>query len=231
MFRTASASQIFRPVPHTVSVGEHIIINAAIEDVQLDNVVDILMFDTPGTDDWPYTPHRTWLIDSVIPALNRCAKKDAVIIFVPQDRKGQGWLKSLVVGDALQNAGWQLFRHIINLEEECDYLRPRSPFRNIYFFRRGTRPSQFGSPIKFKDILRAGKSQRTSEVAEFSPELIELCLSLFLVPGDIVMDPFAGSGAVAIACHKLGHSSISVDLDPDVARDIETRLRNVVDPS
>ncbi len=45
------------------------------------------------------------------------------------------------------------------------------------------------------------------------------------------MDPFAGSGAVALTCHKLGHSSISVELDPDVVRDIETRLRSRSDLS
>ncbi|MBT9132071.1 MAG: hypothetical protein DDT33_00581 [Firmicutes bacterium] len=226
MFRTASASQTFRPVSHTVSVGRHIIINAAIEDVQLENVADILMFDTPGTDDWSYTSHRTWLLDSVIPVLNRCAKKDAVIIFVPQDRKGQGWSKSLVVGELLQNTGWQLFRHMINIEEESDYNRSRSPFRNVYFFRRGTRPSQVDSLIKYRDILRAGKSLRVCEVAEFSPELVELCLSLFLIPGDTVMDPFAGSGAVALTCHRLGYSSISVELDPDVAQSIVIKLRD-----
>jgi site-specific DNA-methyltransferase (adenine-specific) len=33
-------------------------------------------------------------------------------------------------------------------------------------------------------------------------------------PGDLVVDPFAGSGTTAIACHRLGRSCITSEQDP-----------------
>ena len=34
-------------------------------------------------------------------------------------------------------------------------------------------------------------------------------------PGDLVVDPFAGSGTTAIACHRLGRSCVTCEQDPD----------------
>ena len=43
-------------------------------------------------------------------------------------------------------------------------------------------------------------------------------------PGEIVVDPFLGSGTTAVACKELGRSFIGCDLDQDAVRSAERRL-------
>jgi DNA modification methylase len=43
--------------------------------------------------------------------------------------------------------------------------------------------------------------------------LMEWCLG-FLPDARTILDPFAGSGTVAVACQRLGRQSISIELDP-----------------
>lgn len=42
--------------------------------------------------------------------------------------------------------------------------------------------------------------------------------------GDVVLDPFAGSGTVAAACKMLGRRSISIEIDEKYSDVIKTRL-------
>jgi site-specific DNA-methyltransferase (adenine-specific) len=41
--------------------------------------------------------------------------------------------------------------------------------------------------------------------------LMEWCLEKYSKPGDIVLDPFMGSGTTMVACKKLGREYIGID--------------------
>lgn len=59
------------------------------------------------------------------------------------------------------------------------------------------------------------------------PELIEIALVNSTKRGDLVLDPFAGSGSVMVACERLGRSARLIELDPrycDVIIDRYERL-------
>jgi hypothetical protein len=61
--------------------------------------------------------------------------------------------------------------------------------------------------------------------AGFSAEWVEQLLASWQIsPECIVLDPFAGSGTVAIACEKLGLSSIGVEAHPVVGRIGQAKL-------
>lgn len=45
--------------------------------------------------------------------------------------------------------------------------------------------------------------------------------------GDVVLDPFAGSGTTAVAAYRAGRQYIGIELDPTYARIAEERLRTV----
>lgn len=50
-------------------------------------------------------------------------------------------------------------------------------------------------------------------------------------PGDIVLDPFVGSGTTAAAAKRLGRAYVGVDLSPDYVKQSQERLARVVDES
>lgn len=54
--------------------------------------------------------------------------------------------------------------------------------------------------------------------------LMELCTD----PGDLVLDPFCGSGTTAAVAHKTGRDWISVELDQDIAERARQRIERVV---
>jgi site-specific DNA-methyltransferase (adenine-specific) len=58
-----------------------------------------------------------------------------------------------------------------------------------------------------------GASLREGHPAPFPPEIAERLIRMFSFAGDIVLDPFAGSGSTAIAAVRTGRNSISVEIE------------------
>ena len=55
------------------------------------------------------------------------------------------------------------------------------------------------------------------------PELIERCLRNSTRRGDLVLDPFAGSGSTLVACEASGRAARLLELDPRYADVIVAR--------
>lgn len=58
-----------------------------------------------------------------------------------------------------------------------------------------------------------GASLRDGHPAPFPSEIAERLIRMFSFAGDIVLDPFAGSGSTAVAAIQTGRNSISVEID------------------
>ncbi|HWB49998.1 MAG TPA: site-specific DNA-methyltransferase [Stellaceae bacterium] len=58
-----------------------------------------------------------------------------------------------------------------------------------------------------------GASLREGHPAPFPVELAERLIRMFSFAGDMVLDPFAGSGSTAVAAIRTGRNSISVEVD------------------
>ncbi len=61
--------------------------------------------------------------------------------------------------------------------------------------------------------------------APFPVELAERLIRMFSFVGDIVLDPFLGSGTTALAAWQAGRSSIGVEVDSDYIEKAERRFR------
>jgi site-specific DNA-methyltransferase (adenine-specific)/site-specific DNA-methyltransferase (cytosine-N4-specific) len=62
--------------------------------------------------------------------------------------------------------------------------------------------------------------------AVFPVELPKWFIKLFTQPGDIVLDPFVGSGTTALAAIQLNRKYVGIDVNPDY---IEISRKRVVD--
>jgi DNA modification methylase len=58
----------------------------------------------------------------------------------------------------------------------------------------------------------------------FPPELIERIIKLTTEKGDVVLDPFAGSGVVLAQAHHMGRKYIGFEINPDYAKMFERVL-------
>ena len=57
-------------------------------------------------------------------------------------------------------------------------------------------------------------------------ELIARALRNSSKPGDVILDPFGGSGSTLIACEQLGRSCYTMELDPRYCDVIVERWQN-----
>lgn len=57
--------------------------------------------------------------------------------------------------------------------------------------------------------------------------IVEAFLNLLTRPGDVVLDPFIGSGSTAVACKKLGRHFIGYDINPEYCESARNRVADV----
>lgn len=60
--------------------------------------------------------------------------------------------------------------------------------------------------------------------AVFPEKLVEPCVLAGSKPGDLVLDPFMGSGTVGVVCNRLGREFTGIELNPDYIKLAEERL-------
>jgi modification methylase len=66
---------------------------------------------------------------------------------------------------------------------------------------------------------------RTTHPAPYPVEIPRRLIRMFSFTGDVVVDPFAGTGSTALAAMGLGRSSISIEIDPEYLELAAKRLR------
>lgn len=85
-----------------------------------------------------------------------------------------------------------------------------------------------GSPISHKDPIYDIMKSSGIEHPGRHPEFIsEFFIKMLTDPGDIVLDPFVGSGATVTAAKKLGRKYIGLDISEDYVKLADMRLDTV----
>ncbi len=86
---------------------------------------------------------------------------------------------------------------------------------------------------KIPNVIRAGVQgiRRIIPQADEHPclkpvELMQFFIRLHTKPGDLVIDPFCGSGTTAVACRMMKRRCIGVELDPHWCRVAVDRVKN-----
>jgi adenine-specific DNA-methyltransferase len=79
----------------------------------------------------------------------------------------------------------------------------------------GKNPTDVWSIPKVTSGMNRSSKERTPHPAQFPEALIERAILACSRPGDLILDPFVGSGTTAVVASRLGRRCIGVDLRGD----------------
>ncbi|MEM1679559.1 MAG: site-specific DNA-methyltransferase, partial [Ignisphaera sp.] len=71
-------------------------------------------------------------------------------------------------------------------------------------------------------------AKRVGHPAPFPEELPYRCIQLYTFRGDVVLDPFAGSGTTCAVAAKLGRHFICIDIVEEYVKIAEERVRKIL---
>jgi len=120
------------------------------------------------------------------------------------------------------------------------WLSAKSPrIRDVHEYllvlgkKETSRPDQGRSTITRDEFLEATlstwyippeRAKKVGHPAPFPVELAERVIQLYTYEGDVVLDPFAGSGTTLVAAKKLRRGYVGYEIVPDYCRLIQKRL-------
>ncbi len=80
---------------------------------------------------------------------------------------------------------------------------------------------------EMQNILRIGRGKKMSDIhsAIFPDSLAKEIIKNFSNEGDIILDPFAGSGTTGVACKNLNRNYILIEKEPEYVKICEERLK------
>jgi site-specific DNA-methyltransferase (cytosine-N4-specific) len=151
----------------------------------------------------------------------------------PKDLIGIPWRLAF----ALQDAGWYLRSDVIwykpNCQPESVGDRPTRSHEHVFLFSKSERYRYFVDALagpngrRLRDVWHVNTAGvPEAHFATFPVELVEQCLLLATVAGDVVLDPFMGSGTTMLAAARLGRPSIGIDLNPAYVEIARRRLQD-----
>lgn len=128
---------------------------------------------------------------------------------------------------ALQDSGWYLRSEIIwrkpNCQPESVQDRPTREHEQVFMFAKSERYCYNIESVRGEngrrlrtvwDINTRPNKYANGHFATFPRELVSRCISLSSQEGDIVLDPFLGSGTTAIEAIKSGRRVVGIELNP-----------------
>jgi len=89
------------------------------------------------------------------------------------------------------------------------------------------------TPEEFKEFgmqiweLQSEKAKKVGHPAPFPVELATRIIKIGSFVGDIVFDPFFGSGTLGIACEQLGRRRIGIEINPEYCEIVKQRILNL----
>jgi adenine-specific DNA-methyltransferase len=136
----------------------------------------------------------------------RVLKRDAFAISF------YGWPKADRFFEAWKGAGFRVGGHIVfrkSYASKSTFLQYRH--EQAFLLIKG-RPDYPTAPPS--DVLDMGYSGNRLHPTQKPVAALKPLISAFSQPGELVLDPFAGSGSTLVAARELGRRFIGIELDP-----------------
>ena len=162
---------------------------------------------------------------------NRCARRGNKLKgYKEKDLIGIPWMLAF----ALRADGWYLRQDIIwnKPNPMPESVRDRCTKSHEYIFLLSKKQNYYFDVDAIKEPTRRKRSvwnvqtkpYRGSHFAVYPPELIEPCILAGSEEGDIVLDPFMGSGTTAMVAKSLGRHYMGCELHEDYGNLIQKRI-------
>jgi len=148
---------------------------------------------------------------------------------------------------ALRKDGWWLRQDIIwnkpnpmpeSVRDRCtkshEYIFLLTKKRDYYFDVDSIKiPTVDGEGMKRRKSVWEvqTKPYKDAHFAVYPPELIEPCIIAGSEKGDIILDPFMGSGTTAAVAKSLGRDYIGCELHEDYGKLIQKRIGEIQEPA
>lgn len=153
----------------------------------------------------------------------------------PKDLIGVPWRLAF----ALQAAGWYLRADVIwnkpNCQPESVKDRPTRSHEYVFLFSKSERylydPQAVRGPNdrNLRTVWDINtRAQKDPHVAMFPPELVERCIALGSAEGDVVLDPFVGSGTTGLVALDMRRRFVGIELNPRYVELARQRLNGSV---
>jgi adenine-specific DNA-methyltransferase len=134
-----------------------------------------------------------------------------------------GWNKVDVFFAAWKAAGFYPVGHLVFVKRYASKERYVAyTHESAYLLAKGN-PAK--PPMVLRDVLDWRYTGNERHPTEKPLLAMMLLVDAFSTPGDIVLDPFVGSGTTAVAAKKLGRRYIGIDLEPVYAAQAQERVR------
>ena len=182
-------------------------------------------------DNMPEQEYQQWQIDIINEGL-RILKPNGSFFYQHKLRKWHGSSSHPMQWILQSNA--KLFQEIIWDRKSTMAHRDGQLYNNterIFWLIKDT-PKVFRKqmPEQFKkDIWTIPPRPNALHPAPFPELLAENCILLTTQPGDVVYDPFSGSGTTVYVANSLDRHGIGTEIDPNYIQISEDRL-NPIDP-
>ena len=133
----------------------------------------------------------------------------------------------------IRRKGWYLRSEVIwhktNSQPESVKDRPTRNHEQLFLFSNSehyyydseaiAEPANGSPQTKNRRSVWSLKTEpfNGNHFAVFPTELVRLCIESSTRPGDLVIDPFFGSGTVGVVCQELGRPFVGIELNPEYA--------------
>jgi DNA modification methylase len=150
-------------------------------------------------------------LDAAFTAMHAVTKPGGAIYCFHADSHG------LVVRQAFRTAGWLHKQTLIWVKQSLvlgrqDYHWRHEPI--LYGWKPGT-GHFFVDDRTQTTVWEVDRPSRNAEHPTMKPvDLLAIAIANSSLPGEVVLDPFAGSGSTLIACEQLGRHARLVEIDP-----------------
>ena len=178
-------------------------------------------------DDMGEVEYQSWQVE-VINECVRVLKEDGSLFYNHKPRRHQN--VAHLPFEFISKSEAKLYQLIIwnrknspNLRNDC--LVPCT--EHVYWLVKG-KPKVYRSQVdeRFRgEVWEIVPGRQKDHPAPFPEQLVENCVKLTTQEGDVVLDPFMGSGTTGVVAKRLGRDVIGIEMDSSYIEITEQRLK------